>query len=160
MPAYQDPAVRFWSKVNKAGPLPPGRPDLGPCWLWTGARSRGNGGLYGTLRLPRSRASVRAHRWSWEQERGPIPDGLTIDHLCRVTLCVRTSHLEPVVNRVNILRGTNTAAVHARKTHCVHNHPLSGENTYIAASGQRMCRTCRRGWERDRKARLRAARVA
>lgn len=143
---YRDPNERFWEKVAKTD----------GCWLWTGAQSRGNGGQYGTFRLPRSRKMARAHRWSWEQARGPILAGLTLDHLCRNTLCVNPEHLEAVTQRTNILRSGNTAAGHAAKTHCVHGHPLSGENTYTAKSGQRMCRECRRGWERERKARLRA----
>ena len=31
-----DPLVRFWSKVDKNGPVPPHNPEAGPCWIWTG----------------------------------------------------------------------------------------------------------------------------
>src|SRR5208282_3495744 len=27
---------RFWAHVDKNGPVPPHRPALGPCWVWTG----------------------------------------------------------------------------------------------------------------------------
>lgn len=155
---YRDPHERFWEKVNKDGPISSHRPDLGQCWIWTAAANRSNGGRYGWFRLPRQRAGIKAHRWAWEEVNGPLSDRLQLDHLCRNTLCVNPAHLEPVTIRENVLRGTNTPAQHARKTHCIHGHPLSGENTYTAASGQRMCRTCRRQWERERKARKKAAR--
>lgn len=87
-------------KVDKDGPVPDYRPDLGPCWLWTGAtNSDGYGHLWVDGRWP------PAHRVAYEQLIGAIPDLLVLDHLCRVTQCVNPSHLEPVTNQVNILRG-------------------------------------------------------
>jgi len=59
-----------------------------------------------------------AHRAVYESERGPIPEGMTLDHLCRNRGCVNPDHLEPVTNRENILRGVSPSAVHAAKTHC------------------------------------------
>jgi imidazolonepropionase-like amidohydrolase len=50
--------------------------------------------------------SVRcAHRVIYERERGPIPGGLTLDHLCRNRRCVNPEHLEPVPVQVNVQRG-------------------------------------------------------
>jgi len=37
--------------------------------------------------------------------KGPIPDGLTLDHLCRVRHCVNPDHLEPVTQTENRRRG-------------------------------------------------------
>jgi hypothetical protein len=152
MPGYRHPRERFWEKVRKNGPV---FSTLGPCWLWIGGASKSNGGYYGRFKLPRQRKDISAHRWAWEEVNGPLTEGKTLDHLCRNTLCVNPDHLEPVTMRENILRGTNTAANHARKTHCVNGHPFSGENLFITKNGQRMCRTCRRQWERERKDRLR-----
>lgn len=71
-----------------------------PCHLWL--RHTNDDGYAmvrrdGTLQL--------AHRWFYVQERGPIPEGLTLDHLCRVTRCVNADHMEPVPLRENIWRG-------------------------------------------------------
>ena len=56
-----------------------------------------------------------AHRWAWEQAKGPIPKGLVVDHLCRVRWCCNPDHMELVTNRENILRGISPSADHARK---------------------------------------------
>lgn len=139
---------RFWSKVDKDGPLPAWAPFLGPCWLWTGAP---NASGYGTLRLSGgTRRTVTAHRYAYELRVGPIPDGLTLDHLCRVRACVRPDHLEPVTNKENALRGMSPWAENARKTHCVHGHPFDEANTYMGA--WRVCRTCKMAEQRRRRA--------
>ncbi|MBT2412652.1 HNH endonuclease [Streptomyces sp. ISL-12] len=67
--------------------------------LWTGSTDQG----YGRLRF-RGRL-VRAHRFSYELNVGPIPDGHQVDHLCRTPSCVRPDHLEAVTQRENVLRG-------------------------------------------------------
>ena len=137
-------------------------PNTG-CWLWTGALE-GDG--YGLMKV--NRRMVRAARASYETFVGPIPEGLTIDHLCRQRCCINPEHLEPVTNRENILRSDGVTANNARKTHCPHGHPLSGENLYLH-KGHRMCRACLRasrerlaatGYFRDWKRRRREARRA
>lgn len=133
------PAARFWAKVNKTGPVPDYAPDLGPCWLWLAAKNKGYGcfGVTGKM--------VLAHRYAYELAIGPIPSGLTIDHLCRTPSCVNPAHLEPVTHRENVLRGVGPTAQQARKTHCLPGgHPLSGDNLYLRPNGKRECRTCRR----------------
>ena len=80
---------RFWFKVNKTD----------TCWLWTGAL-RGDG--YGKFHVKRK--WVYAHRFAYELLVGPIPDGLELDHLCRIRNCVRPSHLEPVTHQENMQR--------------------------------------------------------
>lgn len=132
-------AERFWAKVNKAGPIPAYAPHLGPCWLWLGAT---NDHDYGQFRTGR-RANY-AHRWSYEAAVGPIPTGLDLDHLCRVTRCCNPAHLEPVTHRVNSMRGVGLAAVNARKTHCINGHPFDEENTRVNDRGHRRCRTCQK----------------
>jgi hypothetical protein len=62
---------------------------------------------YGILNTgPGKRA--RAHRFYYEKKCGPIPDGLTLDHLCRIRACVNPDHLEPVTNTENCRRGLGT----------------------------------------------------
>jgi hypothetical protein len=132
---------RFWAMVE-VGPSPTCRPDLGPCWLWTG-----NGERYGGFVVGQGRTH-RAHVVCYEAMIGVVPEGLQLDHLCRVTRCVRPGHLEPVTGRENVLRGTGFAAVNAAKTHCVHGHEFTPANTAWStrASGykRRTCRTCNR----------------
>lgn len=128
---------RFWAKVNKDGPIPEGRSDLGPCWVWTaGLYLEG----YGSFAL-RHRISIGAHRYSYEQLVGPIPAGLPLDHLCRNRPCVRPSHLEPVTERVNILRGISPSALGAKASHCPKGHVYDLVNTRIT-HGRRHCRMC------------------
>lgn len=95
-----DPEARFWSKVDKDGPLPKWAPCLGPCWLWTPPVDRSTG--YGRINIDRS--NIGAHRFAYELLVGPIPEGLQIDHLCRVRACVNPAHLEPVTVSENVRR--------------------------------------------------------
>lgn len=146
--------ARFLSKVNENGPLPPGKPELGPCWMWKPTPSTGGYGQFyldGKMRL--------AHRASYEIFVGPIPDGLTIDHLCTVRACVRPQHLEAISLAENLRRAKaweNGAAAQRAKTHCAQGHPFAGDNLRIAGDGRRVCRACAREQMARRRERLRA----
>lgn len=85
--------------VDKHGPAPQHRPELGACWLWTGTLSKG----YGQVRVDGKRVPV--HRYAYIKEHGSIADALDVDHLCRTRNCVRPSHLEAVTAAENIRRG-------------------------------------------------------
>lgn len=80
-------ADRFWSKVDKNGPVPEHCPELGPCWLWTGSRSMGYGYIFDNGR------NRKATHVSWELNGGLIPDGMWLLHHCDNPPCVRYSHL-------------------------------------------------------------------
>ncbi len=128
---YRPAAVRFWEKVK-----------IGHgCWEWTAAQKGG----YGTFWV--SPTTMVAHRFSYEEVWGPVPEELELDHLCRNQLCVRPSHLEAVTHRENVIRGVNPAAIHAAATHCPKGHPYDEANTIIAKrSNWRSCRACKVTW--------------
>lgn len=106
------------------------------CWLWTGNLQSGG---YGHAMVGNGRGAL-AHRHVYELLVGPIPEGLHLDHLCRVRNCVRPDHLEPVTPAVNTLRGEGYSAVNARKTHCPNGH----EYDWVRSDGRRWCRICLR----------------
>ena len=134
--------ARFWSKVEFTD----------SCWLWTASRVVGYGDFSVGSRVDGSAKHVRAHRWAYGYLVGPIPEGLVIDHLCRVRHCVNPDHMEPVTLRENILRGVGVAAICAVKTHCKHGHAFDEANTYIYARGGRGCRACGRRAQREAQA--------
>lgn len=108
-----------------------------PCWIWQGYTEKTG---YGRITVNKRR--WRAHRWMYEQEVGPIPEGLTLDHLCGVRNCVNPDHLEPVTLVENSLRGGSPWARNRRKTHCLRGHEFTKENTFWS-EGSRGCRLCR-----------------
>ncbi len=136
---------RCWRR--NGSPLPPSRPTLKErllssiseneegCWLW-----RGSIDAEGYGRIGRNQS---AHRVAYELLVGPIPQGLTIDHLCRVRHCVNPAHLEPVTMAENLRRGMSFSAQNAVKTHCNRGHPYDEINTYRHGHS-RFCRACGR----------------
>jgi len=118
---------RFWAKVDKSG----------NCWLWTAYTCPEGYGRFVADEFP----STLAHRIAYELIVGPIPEGLTIDHLCRNPSCVNPSHLEPVTIEENLRRAE---AARVPVTHCKRGHPFDEVNTLHTRDGRRACRTCRR----------------
>jgi len=85
------------------------RIDESGCWLWTASLNAGGYGQFASGSI----GTRLAHRWRWEMENGPVPEGLELDHLCRVRHCVNPAHLEPVTRRENLLRGETLTAKNA-----------------------------------------------
>jgi hypothetical protein len=131
---FRDPVARFFEKVV-AG-------EDG-CWIWAG----GIASTYGRFFLTSTRAYIGAHRFSWELVNGPIPDDMTIDHLCFVRRCVNPAHMEVVTQAENNRRAA------ARKTHCPQGHEYTEANTYVWG-GKRQCRECKHQHDLKRRARV------
>lgn len=139
---YRDPIIAFFSNIDYTD----------SCWLWQGALDKDG---YGHFTPYRKRKS--SHRYSYEIMVDDIPEGLVIDHLCRVRNCVNPNHLEAVSSLTNILRGYGAAAINRRKAECINGHDLKGDNLYIQKkTNKRFCRACdrRRGAEYERRKRF------
>lgn len=120
------------------------------CLVWIGSTDLHG---YGHFRVSNSYRSS-AHRWSYKHWVGQIPEGLVIDHLCRNTSCVNPVHLEPVTHAENVRRGIApeiTRARHRKRTHCVHGHEFTPENTHFRKDGvsSRTCRACSARHQRE-----------
>ena len=139
-------------------------PGWGGCWIFTG-RITDDG--YGAVRIGGEK--IGAHRASYLLTYGTIPDGLQIDHTCHTESidcpggdtcihrrCINPSHLEAVTPRENTLRSRGLPALNALKTHCIHGHEFTPENTkWRRRSGAphrtwRQCRTCHRQYSRSK----------
>jgi HNH endonuclease len=138
MPAYRPPAERFWEKVDKDGPIPVHRPELGPCWVWMAYLDHPGYGRF----FDENHRAWKAHRWSYISRHGKIPEDKELDHLCRNRACVNDSHMEVVKHRVNVLRGESPLARNAKKTHCLRGHPLSGSNLHVLRTRYGFRRNC------------------
>lgn len=113
-----------------------------PCWEWQGTRHPSG---YGQLSVDGRHRYT--HRLAWELFRGPIPEGLHIDHLCENKSCCNPAHLEPVTPAVN------TQRAFGKVTACPQGHPYDAENTYThPTKGYRKCRACDRTTKRERAA--------
>jgi len=139
--------IRFMSRVQ---PKPDG------CWLWIGGKFA-NGYGYFTL----EGKGRRAHRVMYVWSRGELPEGLQIDHTCKVKLCVNPMHMEAVTLAENVRRSNGWGGIESRKTHCVNGHPLSGDNLGTRPYGKgklgRRCLICHRETYRRWVAKKRAA---
>lgn len=114
---------RFWAKVDKSG----------ECWLWTGYIMPNGYGFWGYGHPVATKTT--SHRFAYELTNGPIPDGLHIDHLCRVRACCRPDHLEAVTQAENNHR--------TRGTHCIRGHAMTDDNVYTGPRGEyRQCLSC------------------
>lgn len=107
--------------------------ETGGCWIWNGQIDRHGYGVYN---------HQGAHRVSYEHHVGPIPPGMTIDHVCFNPPCVNPAHLRPMSNEDNARRQRSTLA-----ETCINGHPWTPENTYYrpgSTEGRRACRACNR----------------
>lgn len=130
---------RLWAKVAKTE----------NCWLWTGrVNARGYGLIDGATK------PLYVHRVSYELAAGPIPEGLTIDHLCRQPLCVNPAHLEAVTNEENVRRQADA------RTTCPQGHEYDRMTHRRNGKSQRVCSTCARAAKERGRERFNANRRA
>ncbi len=127
---------RFWAKVDVHQPA--------GCWEWIGAHDQKG---YGMFKIGQS--MYRAHRVSSRELIGIAPVDLEADHLCRNTRCVNPDHIQFVTRSENIRTSYSASGLNGRKTHCIHGHEFTAENTGIELpTGKRWCRTCKRSRRR------------
>lgn len=121
--------------------------------------------------------NTRAHRSSYKYFKGPIPEGLDIDHVCHKPeecpggkncphrLCVNPDHLEPVTREENTdtkraHTGKVWGAIQSAKTHCPRDHEYNEVNTrWSREHTERNCRACDLIHSRNSKAKIRAAKL-
>ncbi len=146
IPLTIDPA-KFWRSVQIG--------DITQCW------PRGRGSGYATF--SHNHTMYPAHRVAYVLIRGPIPNDLVLDHLCRTHNCVNPFHLEPVTNAENIRRGNQgwnfkgkTRPVVNGVPLCANGHEVVGDNAYIAHhhdGRERLgCKACSSEWYKARRA--------
>jgi len=121
--------------------------DDGDCWLWTGYVDIKGYGRF------RGEPHNRAHRWIYEAMIAEIPEGLTLDHLCRVRNCVNPYHLEPVTLIENSRRGEGSTAAALQAGACKWGHPTTDAYAYYEQTPtgrmKRHCRECRNRRNRE-----------
>ncbi len=114
------------------------------CWLWLGSISEKG---YGSIGVPvDGKIKMRyTHCVTYREFIGPVPDGLELDHLCRVRSCCNPHHCEPVTHQENCRRGLGgepAGALKRGRTHCPKGHEYTPENTYRCHGNGRFCRQC------------------
>lgn len=132
--AVERTIARFWSYVDKTP----------SCWIWTGWSN----GRYPGFSIGRTK--VYAHRFSYELANGPIPEGMTIDHLCRNKMCVNPAHLEAVTNQQNVLRGDSPRVMSQRRRP---DQQFCGTGRHLWVQGAKRCAACKLEANRASRAR-------
>jgi hypothetical protein len=135
----------FWNLVERTD----------GCWFWRGLRKSDGYGFHGM---------ALAHRAAYEFTYGPVPEGLTLDHLCHNEdlscrggsgcihrLCVRPDHLEAVDAEENTRRGKRS------RRFCRNGHERTPDNFYYCKNGRRYCKQCKQQAQKKYRRRLRMA---
>ena len=118
---YSSEEELFLDKVNKSGSI-----EFPECWLWTGAMTTGGYGSFSFNGKPR-----KAHRWSYEFHKSPIPKGLFVCHACDVPACVNPNHLWVGTARDNAVDMVRKNRQGPSRTHCRRGHKYKEVGCYI-----------------------------
>lgn len=129
-------------------------------WMWRGTINKSGG--YGAFWIRGK--SFPAHRVAYTLKHRFIPEGMVLDHVCRVPNCVNPDHLEPVTQQENMWRGVSIQAKNHVKTHCKRGHFLGGANlySYKDAKGRpvRACNACMMIRQQKKYRKIREAKIA
>ncbi len=146
-------AERLWAKVDKNGPTV--RPDLGPCWLWTGVHNgTGYGQIYTGVWREGEQRMILVHRAALIVSGVKLPRAMKVDHICKTILCCRPDHLRVVTPNVSTLENSdNFCARNKQKKVCIRGHDILSPGNYAliphrgprgrGESYGRICLTCR-----------------
>lgn len=107
------------------------------CWLWQG--EVGSNG-YGRIKV--KGRNIGAHRFSYQEFVGDIPDDFVVHHVCRTRNCVNPAHLQATSQSFNVLVADRSLVTLPRRTHCKRGHEMIGSNVKLSKDGKRNCRTC------------------
>jgi HNH endonuclease len=139
-----DLALRLWARVDQSTEH----------WLWTGNKNRKG---YGYLsRGSRADGKILAHVASWIVSRGPVPEGICVLHKCDIPACVNPSclFLGTIADNNQDMTHKGRSA-NQKKTHCVHGHEFTSDNTLPnGRPWRRKCRTCKLEQQRRYRSRL------
>lgn len=128
----------FWQRTT----IPACTNAAESCWLWSGSRTNNGYGVLSWRDPGRKGRSMAAHRFAYRLLVGEIPQGLELDHLCRVRDCVNPAHLEPVTRDEN-MRRAGARPWWSKISRCKRGHEMTPENTYVRPdNGHRQCVAC------------------
>lgn len=123
--------ARFEAKVSP-------EPNSG-CWLWEGADDKRGYAIFWD-----GHRSSKAHKWRWEQDHGPTPTGMELDHrVCRIKLCVNPGHLVLCTHLENLSQPDGPIGRFRIDGKCFRGHSLDQQNTYQKPEGGIGCKACR-----------------
>lgn len=153
------------SRVNR--PIPPEAAekvatafmvDQNGCWISTRTPNKVNGYTYVSWRENGQGYSTTGHRAAWTHHNGPIPDAMTIDHLCKVRRCINPAHLRLLSNSENARRQYGRDWPLGE---CRNGHPDSmREPAMRGGKPHSICRPCQDANNARLSARLKAERAA
>lgn len=124
---------RFWVKVEMI--------PFHSCWEWSACTLDFGHGQFNVGNKKR----ILAHVYSYILHKGPVPEGLQVNHTCDNPGCVNPDHLYSGTQQDNMddIRERKRSG-HLKKTHCPQGHEYSPDNLLKRDDGYRDCKICAR----------------